>query len=149
MKLTSFEYRVEGEIELSGREIALLKTCADYHYDLKVRRMFAHHQFDSFGTGWLTDFAFNGMGDVIKLSDDLPNWQEKALDEHPERTVKVRVNGTEIGRCLKALEMTPPLAKGAEYEEYVRLAQTFRQALDAMHQERLRLDENRPSPPHP
>jgi hypothetical protein len=95
MKKVEFIYRIEADVEFTGRELAVLYHCARGHYDHVCKTSFT---VGGFGWGWLNQFL---DGDESIISFDLDTIEPRFA----ERTVEVRATYREIDICAKILEV--------------------------------------------
>jgi hypothetical protein len=111
MKRVEFSYRIEVEVEFTGRDLAVLHHCANVHYDSVCKRAF---QLGGFGWGWMNVFLHMGPDDESVVSFDLDTIEQGFA----ERTVQVRASYRELDTCAKILEQAQilrlPEASGSE-----------------------------------
>jgi hypothetical protein len=98
MKRVEFIYRIETEVELTGRELAVIYHCARSHYDMVCKQAF---QVGGFGWGWMNQLLDGGETDESIISFDLDTLEERFAD----RTVQVKATSQQIQTCAKILEV--------------------------------------------
>lgn len=102
MKKVEFIYRIETEVEITGRELAVLYHLARNHYDAVCKTAF---QLGGFGWGWMNEFLDkdddHGHTTESILSFDLDTIESRFA----ERTVQVKMTSQQIQTCAKILEV--------------------------------------------
>lgn len=144
MRIQEFTYEVHCEVEMTGRDLSVLRVCALTHYDAATRGIFVPGP-GAFGNGWLCEWQ-----SVAQDRDEdgglVDEWKDLAFEDAPDTAVIVRVKTRQADACMKALENIGGLDAEQKALSDV-LYRTFKDVIDQACTERERLErlqEDRP-----
>jgi hypothetical protein len=136
MRHTYFYYQIEVSLEITGRDLALLRHLSARHYDQRCKSAFT---VGGFGWGWICYFLDFDNHETVAVLD-----LDKLTPEVAARTHLLLAEFRELDTCAKILEghalygaANKPLA-----EEVETLYANIHTTLQAMNAERRRLNES-------
>lgn len=110
MKRTGFEYKIYGQVVFTGRELWLLKQCADGHYDHRCQTVFAEEPsgpHKNFGTVWIrADLLWQAYRRRKAAGEDLEYDEKLILEDCLDERAELRVGADQLDTCMKILEPT-------------------------------------------
>jgi len=107
MKRLDFSYKVSGIVEFTGKELWLLKQCADSHYDFHCRTVFAARPAEphrNFGKVWIEADLLWEAYTRRKQAGEEPGLLEIQLEDCLEIACEVRATTDQLDTCIKILE---------------------------------------------
>jgi len=108
MKRIGFEYKVYGTVVFTGRELWLIKQCADSHYDFRCRTAFADEPappHENFGKVWIqADLLWQAYRRRRDAGEEVEYDEKFALEDCLEERAEIRVSTDELDTCMKILE---------------------------------------------
>ncbi len=108
MKRVDFSYKVSAWVTFTGRELWLLKQCADSHYDFACRTVFAEEPappYDNFGTVWIRANLFWDEYRRRKDAGDVAEWDDSiTLEDCLGIETSVKATTDQLDFCMKILE---------------------------------------------
>lgn len=110
MKRTGFSYKVSGLVEFTGKELWLLKQCADGHYDFACRTCFAEQPappYKNFGKVWIqADLLWQAYKRRRDAGQDVEYDETLVLEDCLEERAEIRASCDDLDFCMKILEPT-------------------------------------------
>jgi len=108
MKKIEFSYKVFGIVVMTGKELWLLKQCADHHYDHACRTCFAEEArapYRNFGRGWIEgDLLWEEYRRRKAAGEDIEFDGSLKLEDCLEAQVELKVSTDQLDFCMKILE---------------------------------------------
>lgn len=109
MKRVDFSYKVSGWVTFTGKELWLLKQCADGHYDFACRTVFAQRPaepYRNFGKVWIEADLLWEAYRRRKEAGENPDLAEMRLEDCLETVCECRATPDQLDFCMKILEPT-------------------------------------------
>jgi len=108
MKKVGFEYKVYGQVVFTGKELWLLKQCADSHYDHACRTCFGEEPrepYKNFGKVWIqADLLWQAYRRRRDAGEDVEYDEDFVLEDCLEEHAEIRVSTDQLDFCMKILE---------------------------------------------
>lgn len=137
MRIQEFTYEVHCEVEMTGRDLSVLRVCALTHYDAATRGIFVPGQ-GAFGNGWFWEWQSIAQ-DRDEKGSLVGEWKDLAFEDAPDTAVTVTVKTRQADACMKALENIGGLDAEQKATADVLYA-TFKDVIDRAVDERVRLE---------